>query len=157
MTASDKTIAKGASVLIEGTVLDMSPAQPGTPCVSKDSMATYMEYLHMQHPIYGIWHNVTVTGVPVLLLAIDKDGNTINIGTTTSDVSGTFGLAWTPKRGRIHAVETVSYIQQQKQSSLFLHSTQFERLCRANHPAILMVAFLYSPLGKCLTRTSANP
>ncbi len=38
VTASPKTLAKGAQVLIEGTVMDQSPAQAGTPCVSKDSM-----------------------------------------------------------------------------------------------------------------------
>ena len=96
VTAPQTAVAKGTSVLIQGTVLDQSPAQPGTPCVSKDSMATYMEYLHMQHPIDGLDHNITVTGVPVLLLAVDSNGNAINIGTTTSDVSGTFGMAWTP-------------------------------------------------------------
>jgi outer membrane protein assembly factor BamB len=97
VTATQTTISKGDSVVIEGTVLDMSPAQPGTPCVSKDSMTTYMEYLHMQNPIDGIYHNVTVTGVPVLLLAIDSSGKVIDLGTTTSDVSGTFGMAWTPQ------------------------------------------------------------
>ena len=34
VTASPKTSAQGGQVLIEGTVLDQSPAQPGTPCVS---------------------------------------------------------------------------------------------------------------------------
>ena len=67
VTSSDKTIAKGASVLIEGTVMDQSPAQPKTPCISKESMATYMEYLHMQKPIPS---GYVVTGVPVQLLAI---------------------------------------------------------------------------------------
>jgi hypothetical protein len=62
VTASPKTIPNGAQVLIEGTVLDQSPAQPGTPCVSKDSMTTQMEYLHMQQPIGGIWGNATILG-----------------------------------------------------------------------------------------------
>ena len=43
VTASPKTIAKGDTVMIEGTVLDQSLAQPGTPCVSKDSMSLQME------------------------------------------------------------------------------------------------------------------
>jgi outer membrane protein assembly factor BamB len=104
VTASPKTIANGAAVLIEGTVLDQSPAQPGTPCVSKESMATYMEYLHKQLPIDGIYHNVTVTGVPVRLLAIDSNGTVIDIGTATSDVSGTFGYAWTPPKEDIYKI-----------------------------------------------------
>jgi len=67
-------IALGQSVVITGTVLDESPAQSGTPCVSKESMTTQMEYLHMQLPIDGIWQNVTMTGVPVTLTAIGSDG-----------------------------------------------------------------------------------
>ena len=90
-------ITKGQSVVIQGTVLDQSPAQPGAACVSKESMATYMEYLHMQHPIDGIDHNVQMTGVPVSLTAIDSNGNYVDIGTaTTSAYYGTFEMAWTP-------------------------------------------------------------
>jgi hypothetical protein len=97
VTASPKTIANGAQILIEGTALDQSPAQPSTPCVSKDSMTTQMEYLHMQHPIDGLNHNVTMTGVPITLTAIDSNGNVVNIGkTSTSAHYGTFEMAWTP-------------------------------------------------------------
>ncbi|MCJ7561029.1 PQQ-binding-like beta-propeller repeat protein [Candidatus Bathyarchaeota archaeon] len=93
VTASPKTIAKGAAVLIEGTVLDQSPAQPGTPCVSKESMALQMEYLHKQHPIPA-----NVTGVPVSLDAIDPNGNYVHIGTVTSDAyTGMFKKMWTPE------------------------------------------------------------
>ena len=52
-------IPSGQSIVIKGTVLDHSPAQAGTPCISKESMTTQMEYLHMQLPISGIYHNVT--------------------------------------------------------------------------------------------------
>ena len=87
----------GSSVLIQGKVLDQSPAQPGTPCVSVASMATQMEYIHMQQPQGGLFGNVTITGVPVTLIAIDPNGNTINIGTTTTNgYYGTFSYAWTP-------------------------------------------------------------
>ncbi len=90
-------IALGQSVVITGTVVDQSPAQSGTPCVSKESMTTQMEYLHMQMPIDGIWHNLTMTGVPVVLTAIDQSGNPTNIGiATTSAYYGTYEIAWTP-------------------------------------------------------------
>ena len=90
-------IALGQSVVITGAVLDQSPAQPGTPCVSKESMTTQMEYLHMQLPIDGIWHNETITGVPVVLTAIDQNDNPTEIGTaTTSAYYGIFEMAWTP-------------------------------------------------------------
>ena len=87
----------GSSVLIQGKVLDQSPAQPGTPCVSAASMATQMEYLHMQQPLAGLFGNATITGVPVTLMATDPNGNTITIGTTTTNgYYGTFSFAWTP-------------------------------------------------------------
>jgi outer membrane protein assembly factor BamB len=99
VTASPKTIAKGATIVIEGTVLDQSPAQPGTPCVAKDSMETQMEYLHLQMPITGLWGNETLTGVPVILTAIGSDGTVIDIGTTTTNgYYGAFGYAWTPPK-----------------------------------------------------------
>jgi hypothetical protein len=97
VTAPDVVVSKGTGVVIKGTVVDMSPAQPGTPAVSKDSMATQMEYLHMQHPIDSLNHNVQMTGVPVTLTAIDSNNNVVNIGSvTTSAYFGTFELAWTP-------------------------------------------------------------
>ena len=97
VTASPKTISNGAQVLIEGTVLDQSPAQLGTPCVSKDSMALQMEYLHKQMPIGGVWGNETIVGVPVTLTALDSNGNVLDIDTvTTNGYYGTFSFAWTP-------------------------------------------------------------
>jgi hypothetical protein len=97
VTAPDVVIPKGTGVVIKGTVLDQSPAQPGTPCVSKESMAPQMEYLHMSHPIDGLDHNIMITGVPVTLTAVDSDGTWIDIGTTTTDgYYGSFGLEWMP-------------------------------------------------------------
>ena len=96
ISAPQVSVPKGTTVLIQGNVMDMSPAQPNTPCVSKESMTTQMEYLHMQLPIDGIWHNETVTGVPVQLLAISENGDTIDLGKVTSDMSGTFKAEWTP-------------------------------------------------------------
>ncbi len=95
--APKTSIPKGTALMIEGTVLDLSPAQPGTACVSKESMGTQMDYLHMQMPIDSVWHNETITGVPVTLTAIGSDGSVIDIGTTTTNgYYGTFGLSWTP-------------------------------------------------------------
>jgi hypothetical protein len=97
VTAPDTEVPLGQSVVIKGTVMDQSPAQPGTPCVSAASMTTQMEYLHMQLPIGGIWGNVTMTGVPVTLTALDSNGNYENIGTvTTNAYYGTFSCKWTP-------------------------------------------------------------
>ena len=97
VTTTPAVIAKGSTVMIQGSVLDQSPAQPDTPCVSKDSMKTQMDYLHMQLPIDGVYHKDTMTGVPVSLTAIDSSGNYVDIGTaTTSAYYGTFEMAWTP-------------------------------------------------------------
>jgi hypothetical protein len=97
VTAPDVAVPKGTAFTIKGTVLDMSPGQPGTPCVSVDSMTTQMNYLHMQSPIDGTYHNETITGVPVKLTAISSSGSSTPIGTTTTEgYHGTFGLQWTP-------------------------------------------------------------
>jgi len=99
VAASPATVPKGSQVLITGTVLDMSPGQPDTPCVSKDSMTTQMEYLHMQAPIDGVWHNETIEGVPVFLSVCDVAGDIVDIGTvTTNGYYGTFSMAWTPPK-----------------------------------------------------------
>ena len=99
VTAPDVSVALGTSLVIKGTVLDQSPAQPGTPCVSAASMATQMEYLHMQKPIDGIEHNLTITGVPVILTAIGADGSFVDLGTvTTNGYYGTFSKTWTPSK-----------------------------------------------------------
>jgi outer membrane protein assembly factor BamB len=92
------TATLGQNLIITGSVLDQSPGQPNTPCVSKESMTTQMQYLHMQYPIDGIYQNETITGVPVSLDAVDPNGNYIHIGDVTTDgYSGTFGLTWEPE------------------------------------------------------------
>jgi hypothetical protein len=97
VTAPDVAVPKGTAFTIKGTVLDQSPAQPDTPCVSANSMSTWMEYLHMQRPIDGLHHDEAITGIPVMLTAIAQDGSYEDIGTVTTDgYSGTFGYAWTP-------------------------------------------------------------
>jgi outer membrane protein assembly factor BamB len=97
VTAPDVVVPLGTGVVIKGTVLDMSPAQPNTPCVSKESMTTQMEYLHMQHPVNGLYGDATITGVTVYLTAIDQDNNVYDLGTVTSNgYYGTFGYEWTP-------------------------------------------------------------
>ena len=97
VTAPDTAVPLGTPLVIKGSVIDQSPAQPNTPCVSADSMSTQMEHIHRQLPIDGIWHNITLTGVPVTLTAVDSNGNYQAIGTVTSDgYYGTFSKTWTP-------------------------------------------------------------
>lgn len=96
VSAPQTQIVSGQSAMISGTVLDQSPAQSGTACVSDASMSTWMDYLHFQLPVDGYFHNVTVTGVPVSIDAIDPNGNAVHLGDTTSDMSGTFSYVWKP-------------------------------------------------------------
>ena len=106
-------ITAGQKVVISGTVLDQSPAQEGKPCVSASSMATQMEYLHLQMPIGGLWGNETLTGVPVSLDAIDPNGNSVHIATVTSEgYSGTYAYTWTPQNTR--RIPDYSHIQRRR-------------------------------------------
>jgi hypothetical protein len=89
--APDIGIQLGQSIMITGTVIDQSPGQQGTGCVSDASMTQWMEYIHMQKSF-----PTDVTGVPVTIDVLDSNGNYRNIGTATSDSSGAYGFAWQP-------------------------------------------------------------
>ncbi len=91
VSAPQTAIAKGTSVIITGTVTDQSEGQKGTAAISDQDMSEWMEYLHMQKP-----KPTSATGVQVKLAAIGSNGNSVDIGTATSDTNGNFGLAWTP-------------------------------------------------------------
>jgi hypothetical protein len=91
VSAPQLAITAGTSAIISGTVLDMSPAQEGTACVSADSMGAWMEYLHMQKSVPE-----NVTGVPVSIDAVDPNGNYVHIADVTSDMSGSFSYTWIP-------------------------------------------------------------
>ena len=91
VTAPKIGITLGQSVMIEGTVTDQSTGQPDTACISDEDMAAWMEYLHLQNSMPS-----NAKGVEVSLDVIDSNGNFRNIGTTTSDMTGTFGYMWTP-------------------------------------------------------------
>jgi hypothetical protein len=91
VSAPDTAVPKGNSVLIKGSVLDMSPGQPGTPCISDNDMSAWMEYLHMQKQMPA-----DAQGVTVKLEAVDPNGGYVDIGTATSDSYGNYGLAFEP-------------------------------------------------------------
>ena len=56
-----------------------------------------MEYLHMQQPISGLCNNITLSGVPVVLTAIDSKGAITDIGTATKNpYYETFSFTRTP-------------------------------------------------------------
>lgn len=92
VSAPSGSVEVGQSFTITGTVFDLSPAQQGTPAISEEDMAAWMEYLHQQRP-----KPTNAKGVTVQLTAIDPNNNYINIGQSTSDYNGVFGLTWTPE------------------------------------------------------------
>jgi outer membrane protein assembly factor BamB len=91
VTAPQTQIAPETTAVISGTVLDQSPGQAGTPCVSKESMADWMAYLHLQGQ-----HPTNVVGVPVSIDAVDPNNNFVHLGDAVSDETGTFAFVWTP-------------------------------------------------------------
>ena len=91
VSAPQTAIPKGTTVTITGTVTDQSPGQKSTPAISDADMAAWMEYLHMQKPM-----PTNAKGVEVTLTAVDPNGNSQTIGTTTSNMAGSYGIMWTP-------------------------------------------------------------
>jgi hypothetical protein len=91
VTAPDTNVPLGTGITIKGSVTDQTPASKDTPAISDESMAAWMEYLHMQKP-----KPANATGVTVKLTAYDPNGNSQAIGSTTTDTNGKFALVWTP-------------------------------------------------------------
>ena len=80
-------------MLIEGTVLDTSSAQPNTAAISDADMSEWMDYLHGQNATL-INSPPTPDGVPVQLTAMGADGSVVDLGTVTSDSTGHYGYLW---------------------------------------------------------------
>jgi outer membrane protein assembly factor BamB len=120
VSAPQLPLTLGQRPLLTGTVLDLSPAQVGAPCVSKESMAAQMEHLHLQTQIGGIYGNVTMVGVDVVLFALDPNGNDVYIGTVKSDgYSGTFAFdAWTPEVSGLYTI-TATFMGDESYDSSF--------------------------------------
>ncbi|MCW4044132.1 MAG: PQQ-binding-like beta-propeller repeat protein [Candidatus Bathyarchaeota archaeon] len=92
VAASPEVSVHGNSVLVKGTVTDQTPAAKGTPAISDEDMSAWMEYLYMQQAMPQ-----NAKGVEVTLDALDPNGNFVNIGTVTSDLSGNFAKAFVPE------------------------------------------------------------
>jgi hypothetical protein len=86
------SVPLGQSFMIAGSVTDQSPGQKDTPAISDIDMSAWMEYLHMQKT-----KPANAKGVQVTLVAVDSNGGVTELGTTTSDVYGSYGLSWTPQ------------------------------------------------------------
>ncbi|MCW4045738.1 MAG: PQQ-binding-like beta-propeller repeat protein [Candidatus Bathyarchaeota archaeon] len=94
VSAPQNVITVGQSVMITGTVTDQtpSPEAKGTAAISDENMEEWMEYLYMQRPCPG-----NAKGVEVTLDALDPNGNFVHIGTVTSDITGAYGIKYTPE------------------------------------------------------------
>jgi outer membrane protein assembly factor BamB len=99
VTAPMTSVQVGQDFTITGTVTDQSPGQAGTPAISDEDMAAWMEYLHMQKAVPA-----DAKGVTVKLTAIDPNNNLIEIGEATSDMNGNFGFTWTPEVPGLHQI-----------------------------------------------------
>ena len=99
--APNPVTSVGSPIVIQGTVTDISAGSQqnavaanfpnGLPCVSDASMTQFMEAVYEQQPM-----PTNITGVPVTLSVTDSNHNTYDIGTTTTNALGTYGLTWTP-------------------------------------------------------------
>ena len=104
-----KTASQDTALLIEGRVTDISPGTQdpritlrfpdGVPAVADDSMSEWMQYVYMQFP-----HPSNVNGVDVTLSVIDSNNNSYEIGTATTDESGSYSFMWTPEISGKHTV-----------------------------------------------------
>ncbi len=89
----------GSSLVIQGTVMDVSPGTKntdlklrfpnGVPAASDAGMSDWMKYVYEQFT-----KPANATGVPVSIDAVDPNGNYIHIGDATSDASGLFSYSW---------------------------------------------------------------
>jgi hypothetical protein len=102
--ASPASSVFGTSVVITGTVTDQTASGrrntndlvdwtlKGTPAISDADMTRWMAYVYMNQI-----KPTDAKGVEVTLETLDPNGNFYELGTTTSDVEGNYGFAFTPE------------------------------------------------------------
>jgi hypothetical protein len=101
VTVANDVVTSGNSVMITGTVTDVSPGTTqsvnsmrfpnGVPAVSDASMSDWMSYVYMSKP-----RPTDVTGVTVTLSVIDSNGNSRDIGSTIANADGFYSFNWKP-------------------------------------------------------------
>jgi hypothetical protein len=102
VSAPDDTQPLSTPVLVKGMVTDVSPGTEdyaltarfpdGVPAVSDANMSDWMLYVYKQFE-----RPADVMGVDVVLSVVDPNNNAYEVGRTTSDSSGTYGVAFTPE------------------------------------------------------------
>jgi outer membrane protein assembly factor BamB len=111
VAASPKVSVNGDSILVEGTVMDVSAGttQPeqaarfpnGVPAVSDMSMSDWMAYVYMQKP-----RPTDTVGVNVTISVLDPNNNCYDIGTVTGDANGFYSGTFTPEVPGLYTVFT---------------------------------------------------
>ncbi len=101
VNALPKSSVYGQSVVIEGSVMDISPGTKeyavtsrfpnGVPAVSDDSQGEWMKHVYAQFV-----RPADATGVEVTISVVDANGNYREIGKTTSSSDGFYSYAWKP-------------------------------------------------------------
>jgi len=102
VSIKDNVMPLGSTVLVDGTVMDVSPGtedatlksrfSKGVPAVSDESMSEWMLYVYKQFP-----RPADATGVTVKFEAVDPNGNYQNFGDTISDSYGSYGFEFKPE------------------------------------------------------------
>jgi hypothetical protein len=100
VSIKNNVISQGSSVLIEGTITDISAGSEqegvierfphGLPAVADECMSEWMEYVYMQQAMPE-----NVEGVEVFLKILDPNGDWYS-ATVTTDRNGRFSHMWTP-------------------------------------------------------------
>lgn len=101
VTAPSSGLSFGQSVVIKGTVMDVSAGTQqaavaanfhnGVPVASDASITAWMGYVYQQQPF-----PTNFTGVQVSLDVLDANGNYRTIGTATTDATGVYSFTWIP-------------------------------------------------------------
>jgi len=101
LSAPDVGVALGTSLMIKGTVTDISSGTTkteqaarfpdGVPVAADSIMGDWMSYIYQQQPAPS-----SFTGVDVTISVVDANGNFRNIGTVQTSQDGTYSLAWKP-------------------------------------------------------------
>ena len=109
VTAAPKFSVHGDSVLVEGMVTDVSPGTNdlaitmrfpnGVPAVSDESQGEWMKHVYAQFA-----RPADVTGVQVTISVLDPNNNAYDVGTATSDASGTFCCEFVPEVPGLYTV-----------------------------------------------------
>lgn len=100
-TAPDVSFELGKTVVIKGTITDISPGTQtdamklrfpnGVPAVSDASQSQWMLYVYKQFEI-----PTNASGVLLTVSVLDSNGNYRTVGTTTSDLNGRYSFNWKP-------------------------------------------------------------